>query len=219
MSPQRPSPPQIIGNLPASEIARRVKAELRDRMRRIRKAIGPEGRAERSAKIAEHVVALPQWKDARTVSLFVPMRTEVDVTLLRDAARRDGKLVAAPRMTEVEQPDGPPRLKLVLHLWEDEVEPVESGRMVREPPANAPLAAPEAIDLVIVPALALDGQGGRIGYGAGLYDGLLPTLTRAFRVGIAFDFQLVAELPMAEHDQRVHHVVTDAQSFPIVGGG
>ena len=219
MAEQRPSPPATIGNLPASEIGRRVKAELRDRMRRVRKTIGELGRAQRSAKIAEAVAQLPQWQSARTVALFVPMRTEVDVTLLRDAARAAGKLVAAPRMVELEQDAGPPRLKLELRMWEDGVPPVESGRMVKEPPASAPLAALESIDVVIVPALALDVRGGRIGYGAGLYDALLPTLPRALRVGIAFDFQLVAELPMAEHDQRVHHVVTDAQSFAVDGGG
>lgn len=202
----------VIGGLPAEEIGRRVKAELRDRMRRVRKAIGEEGRAQRSRAIEGRVLALPEWAAAGTVALFVPMRTEVDVLLLERAAREAGKVVVAPRMIEVEQPQGPPTLALELRVWEPGVEPVESGRMVREPPPDAPLADPAAVDLVIVPALALDVTGTRVGYGAGLYDRLLPTLPRAHRVAVAFDFQLVAELPTAPHDQRVHRIVTDERA-------
>lgn len=196
-----------------------MKAELRDRMRRIRKTIGDEGRKDRSAKIAQHVFALPAWKDAKTVALFVPMRTEVDVTLLRDAALADGKRIAAPRMIELpgEDPNAPPRLSLELRSWDRDVEPVESGKMVKEPPPSAPLVPPESVDLVIVPALALDLTGGRVGYGAGLYDGLLPKLERALRVAVAYEFQLVLELPLAPHDQRVHHLVTDERSVAATG--
>jgi 5-formyltetrahydrofolate cyclo-ligase len=201
------------------EIGRRMKAELRDRMRRVRKAIGDEGRRERSAKIAAHVLALPQWKDAKTVALFVPMRTEVDVTLLRDAALEAGKTIAAPRMIELasDDPTMPPRLSLELRSWGADIEPIESGKMVKEPPESAPLVSPESVDLVIVPALALDPSGGRVGYGAGLYDGLLPTLTRAFFVAVAYEFQLVVELPLAPHDRRVHHIVTDERSVAATG--
>ncbi len=212
-------PPVQIAGLPTDEIGRRVKAELRDRMRRVRKAIGDEGRKERSKKIADHVLALPAWTSAKTVALFVPMRTEVDVTLLRDAALEAGKAIAAPRMIEIPDgdPNAPPRLKLELRSWDREIVPVESGKMVKEPPESAPLVSPERVDLVIVPALALDPSGGRVGYGAGLYDGLLPSLTNALRVAVAYEFQLVLELPLMPHDQRVHHIVTDERSVPATG--
>lgn len=206
----------MIGGLPAEEIGRRVKVELRDRMRRVRKAIGDEARSARSQKIAEGVLALDAWKRAATVALFVPMRTEVDVTLLANAAWAAGKRVAAPRMIEIASEEGAPKaLSLELRLWEEGVPPVESGRMVREPPESAPLVSLTDVELVVVPALALDPSGGRIGYGAGLYDRLLPQLTSAVFVGIAFEFQLVAELPMAPHDQRVHRIVTDERSIVV----
>lgn len=220
MSTERnvPSAPAVIGGLPAEEIGRRVKAELRDRMRRVRKAIGDEARGARSRKIADGVLALEAWTRASTVALFVPMRTEVDVTLLAGAAWAAGKRVAAPRMIEIGGAEGPPTLALELRLWERDVAPVESGRMVREPPVSAPLVSPSEVALVVVPALALDPSGGRIGYGAGLYDRLLPQLTSALFVGIAFEFQLVAELPMAAHDQRVHRIVTDERSIVVSEG-
>lgn len=201
--------PTSVSGLPVEEVARRVKAELRDRMRRLRKAIGDEARAGKSAGIAARVQALSAWRDARTVMLFVPMRTEVDVTLLERAARETGKAVTAPRMT----PDG---RGLEVRVWVADVPPVDSGRMgVREPPASAPPADESSIDLVVVPALALDPSGGRLGYGAGLYDSLLPRLIRAHRVGVVFDFQLVSEVPLTAGDEPMHVVVTESRTLEV----
>lgn len=191
------------------ELARRVKIELRDRMKRVRRALGPENRAARSEKIAARIVSLKEWSLAGTVALFVPMRTEVDVTLLERHARDDGKRIAAPRMTPPHAEAPVHEWPLVLHLWEDGVEPVESGHMVREPPASAPVVRHDEVELIVVPALALDERGARIGYGAGQYDRLLPQCTRAVRVGVVFDFQLLSEIPELEGDQRVDWIVTD----------
>jgi 5-formyltetrahydrofolate cyclo-ligase len=71
--------------------------------------------------------------------------------------------------------------------------------------------ARDEIDLIIVPALALDASGYRLGYGRAHYDRLLPTLTQAFRVGAVYDFQLVPELPKELHDVPMHCVVSDSR--------
>jgi 5-formyltetrahydrofolate cyclo-ligase len=185
----------------------RVKTELRQRMRTIRRAIPAPARAERSARIWERVLARPEWQSARSVMLFLSMRTEVDTGPGLAAAWSAGKRVAAPRMIEG---------GLELRAWCEGDVPVEIGNMrVPEPPESAPLLDPAEIDVVIVPALALDERGARIGYGAGLYDGLLPKLSRALRIGVAFDFQLVGEVPETEGDQRVHVVVTDERVIDV----
>jgi 5-formyltetrahydrofolate cyclo-ligase len=199
--------PEDVGGLPVPEIARRVKVELRDRMRRLRRTIGDDVRAQKSAKIAERVLALDVWQRAHTVMLFFPMRAEVDVRHLERAARLEGKTVAGPRMID----DG---RTLEIRRWDEGAQPEDSGRMgVLEPPGTAALVDPSEIDLVIVPALALDPSGGRLGYGAGLYDRLLATLPTAISVGIAFDFQLLAEVPETPGDVRVHVVVTDTRTL------
>ena len=200
--------PIVIDEAEKLEIGRLVKRELRDRMKSVRRALGDGPRAERSAAIAERVLQLPAWKTAKTVALFVPMRTEIDVGLLEKVARREGKRVAAPRM--VEGVNG--GLAIALHEWEEGVEPVESGKMVREPPITAPLIDPATVDLVIVPGLAFDERGARIGYGAGLYDDLLPKCVNAKRIGVAHDFQLLAEIPQRPGDERVDGIVTN-QAF------
>lgn len=187
----------------------KVKAELRTRMRQVRKVLPAEARATRSAAIAAQVVALPEFESARSVMIFVPMRTEVDVTLIGDRARALGKLVAAPRMDEE-------RAHLEVREWQAGVEPIEEGRMVREPPVTAPIVDDDAIDLVVVPALAVDERGARIGYGAGFYDRLLPRLTKAFRVAVAFDFQWIAEVPETPGDERVQAIATDRRLVLVV---
>src|SRR5690606_16334109 len=87
---------------------------------------------------------------------------------------------------------------------------VERGRSFREPPAHLPAAERGDIDLVVVPALAVCAAGYRLGYGSGFYDATLPDVCPPARVVVvAFDFQLVAELPVEPHDVPVHTIVTD----------
>jgi 5-formyltetrahydrofolate cyclo-ligase len=194
----------VIDEKERLEIGRQVKRELRDRMKQVRRALGDENRAARSVIIERNVTALPEWQTARTVALFVPMRTEIDVGLLERNARTTNKRVVAPRMVQDER-----GMELELREWAHGVEPVESGKLVREPPADAPLVDPAEVDLVIVPGLVFDERGARIGYGAGLYDRLLPKCTRAVWIAVAHDFQLLAEIPEGPGDQRVDAIVTN----------
>lgn len=182
-------------------LRRRVKVELRKRMRGVRRALPVEARAARSARIWERLLARGEWASARTVMLFLSMPTEIETRAAAEAAWDAGKRVCAPRVTE---------RGLIVHEWQRGVVPVESGAMrVPEPPEDAPIVEDASVDLVVVPALALDERGARIGYGAGYYDQLLPRLTGAARVGVVFDFQLLAEVPETEGDERVHLVITD----------
>lgn len=188
-------------------LRRRVKVELRQRMRAVRRALPAEARAARSARIWERVLARDEWARARTVMLFLSMPTEVDTREAERAARAAGKRVVAPRMVDGE---------IDVRAWDEGMVPVETGSMrVPEPPEDAARVEAGEVDLVIVPALALDERGARIGYGAGLYDRLLPRLVRAARIGIAFDFQLIAEVPETEGDQRVGVVITDERAIDV----
>ena len=86
----------------------------------------------------------------------------------------------------------------------------ERGLGFREPGAEAPEAL--ALDVIVVPALQIDGRGHRIGYGAGFYDGALPRYAPpALAVGVAFTFQLIAEVPVTDGDVALGLVVTDDQ--------
>jgi 5-formyltetrahydrofolate cyclo-ligase len=180
----------------------RAKAELRRRVRAVRAKLPPEARAARSAAVVERLRALPSYQAANCVALYVALRSEVDLgPLLADAASC-GKRVALPRVEA-----GDRALALHAYLPGDPLEPSAFG--VLEPRPSAPRIDPADVALVVVPGLVFDERGHRVGYGAGYYDRLLPTLDRAARVGVAFDFQLVAEVPDTAGDVPVDVVVTD----------
>jgi 5-formyltetrahydrofolate cyclo-ligase len=88
----------------------------------------------------------------------------------------------------------------------------ERGLGFREPDPAAEEAT--ALDVIIVPALQIDGRGHRIGYGGGFYDRALPRFAPpAVTVGVAFDFQLIAEVPVTDGDVALAFVVTDARTL------
>lgn len=179
-----------------------VKAEIRTRRRALRNALPKEARERRSAAIGERVAGLDEWDKADTILAFVSMRTEVQTRALVERAWSEGKRVAAPRLS-AERDD------LTLHRWEEGDPLEESGMMFLQPRQSAERIAEDAVDLVLVPALALDERGHRVGFGRGFYDRLLPRLVRATRVGIIFHFELVAEVPERDADEPVDVIVTD----------
>jgi 5-formyltetrahydrofolate cyclo-ligase len=187
-------------------LRQRAKSELRKRMRALRNAIPREALAARSEKIVERVRESPEFARATSLALFWPMldRHEVDVRELDRSAREAGKNVAYPALTD----DG-----MILACAEPAALE-ERGHGFAEPPEGAPAAAIDHGLLVVVPALAVDPGGNRIGYGKGYYDWLLARIVPpAFALAVAYDFQVVAEIPTTETDRAVGAVVTDRRSF------
>ncbi|MAC26142.1 MAG: 5-formyltetrahydrofolate cyclo-ligase [Sandaracinus sp.] len=193
-------------------VRRRFKQEVRRRMRAIRKGLPKDARAERSARIAERAAALPELEAPRVVAGFVSIKGEVDPAPLLDVLRERGAAVVLPR---VDFELG--AIVLHHHAPGDRLE--ESGFGVPEPLPSAPRADLAAVDLALVPALAIDPAGARIGYGKGFYDQLLPTLPNAFRLALAYDFQLVSEIPAEPHDQPIHALVTDTRLLRVDATG
>lgn len=174
-------------------------------MRAIRRALPADARARRSRAIADRVIARAEFSVSRALLSFVPLRSEVDPAPIVETARDRGMRIVLPRV-DVELGT------LVLHAH-DPGDPLEEGGFgVPEPLPTAPRVEPNEVDFVLVPALAVDPQGQRIGYGKGFYDRLLPILPEAAtRCAVAFDFQLIAEIPTTPGDEAVDLVVTDAR--------
>lgn len=190
----------------------RLKRELRRRRVPLRQAMKASSRQDRSRLIGERVTQLPVWSQAKCVLAFVSMPSEVQTQPLVDAARKAGKQVCAPVLA----PGSP---DLSLSVWDPDADLVESPLGFRMPPPSAPTVADTQVDLVLVPALAIDQSGYRLGYGKGYYDRLLPRLSRAFRVGLVFDFELMTELPRTPWDVPVHAVVTDTRTLRVGAPG
>jgi 5-formyltetrahydrofolate cyclo-ligase len=189
---------------------REAKLALRRQILALRDAMPAALRAAASEAIASGIRAHPGFASARTVLLTLPFRNEWDtLPLVRDALAA-GKTVAMPRV------DAPTRM-LVLHAVVDADRNVVAGYQgIPEPLPECPLVAREAIDFVLVPGVAFDREGRRLGYGGGYYDRLLPQLAaRAVRVAGAFDLQLVARVPAAPHDVAVDAIVTESGVLAI----
>jgi 5-formyltetrahydrofolate cyclo-ligase len=190
---------------PAEETALRyqAKAILRKRARALRSAIPRDAVAERSARIAARLEALPALSTAATVSLFWPIegRNEVDVTALDARLRAAGKRVAYPSID-------PDTRVMTFRFVDDTASLAERGLGFREPDPAAPEAA--ALDVIVVPALQVDPRGHRLGYGAGFYDRAIPRFAPpGLAVVVAFSFQLIPEVPITEGDVAVSLIVTD----------
>jgi 5-formyltetrahydrofolate cyclo-ligase len=141
--------------------------------------------------------------------LFWPLldRQELDVRGLDGAARQAQKSVYYPYMDEHED-----RIETGFRRVFEISELAERGRRFAEPPPEAPRASRGEIDLVIAPALAIASSGHRLGYGSGFYDATLPDFCPpAVSIAVAYDFQLLAELPVSAHDVACDMLVTDAR--------
>jgi 5-formyltetrahydrofolate cyclo-ligase len=185
-----------------NQIRRRAKLALRKQMRALRAALPESAREARSQEITTRVLALDELDGATTVLAFASIRNEVRTRPLIDAIQDAGKRVALPRVVDDE---------LVLHLVGRTTELVEGPFSVPEPPQDAPRIQPSTVDFALVPALAVDPRGYRIGYGSGYYDRLLPALSRARTCVIAYDFQLIAEVPELPFDMAVDLIITDTR--------
>src|SRR5215472_14348263 len=190
-------------------LRRRVKSELRKRMRGLRRSIPAAACNERSARIVERLSSLEPLASARAVALFWPIeeRHEVDLRPIDASLRTRGARVAYP---SIDADTG----VMTFRFVEDASTMEERGLGFSEPRADAPEAAPDALDVIVVPALAVDPAGHRIGYGAGYYDRTLPRFAPpAVAVAVAYDFQLVAEVPSTPSDVPAAWVVTDTRTL------
>ncbi|MBX7249022.1 MAG: 5-formyltetrahydrofolate cyclo-ligase [Caulobacteraceae bacterium] len=185
-----------------------TKAELRSRMRAERKQLKlalPDAGARAAAHL--HAVLSAQPVEVRTVALYVPMGSELDTAPLAAELRRRGLRLLLPRVREPDQP-------LDFLAWEpgQALEPDLQG--CSAPPAGSDPGAP---DLILVPLLAFDRRGGRLGQGGGYYDRTLAALhgrRRPLFVGLGFAGQEVAQAPLDPHDQKLDGILTERGYMP-----
>jgi len=191
---------------PDHEALNRAKSVLRLRARAARRSVLPELRTAYAYAIAERVLGLPEIAEAPAVMVYGASPEEVDVSVLEFALRERGTRVAYPRVA------GPH--ELTLH-WVDEGARMVTGSFgLREPAADAPPTTLDALSALIVPGIAFDPAGNRLGFGGGYYDTLLAHAERVpVTVGVAYDEQLVAEVPHHAHDRKMDIVVTPTRTY------
>lgn len=201
-----PTPPAAR---PSAGVAlRTAKRQLRARILAERDALAPTVRDHAASAIAGRILALPSFATARTVLLTIAFGSEWDTMPLVNAALAAGKTVVAPRV------DLATRMLALCAIRDPLVDLALGHRGIREPGPHCPVQAPTAIDWVLVPGIAFDRSGRRLGYGGGYYDRLLPLLAPGTpRVAGAFDLQLVPCVPVGTHDLTVEVIVTESTTI------
>jgi 5-formyltetrahydrofolate cyclo-ligase len=183
-----------------------MKQELREHYRALRESLSPVTVRAASIAVCKALADWPRLQEARHVLTYLAFRNELDLSYLFDLL----PLIhwAVPRVD---------RQHLALHPYQPE-------RLVRhrfgmlEPAADLPSVDAEMLDVVLVPGVAFDRRGGRLGFGGGFYDRFLPT-TPALRVGVTYERCVAEELPMRERDQRMDWLFTPSEQIRCAAPG
>jgi 5-formyltetrahydrofolate cyclo-ligase len=183
-----------------------AKEQLRRSLRRVRDAISPADASAAAESAARHLVALAPVARARTVALYAPVRAELDSEPAGHQLAARGVRLAYPRVLDHGK-------RLAFHevqIGSTGPVPLAPGIFgIPEPLPSAPLVPIEHIDLFVVPGLAFDHTGTRLGWGHGFYDRTLAEAPSAVRVGFCYACQIVDHVPREADDLPMHYLVTD----------
>lgn len=190
-----------MSTAPAADLSsvRAEKAALRAALRQHRAAA--PATVDESAAVAR-AAGLPGLRAAPVVAVYHALAGELDPAPLGAALRDGGAALCYPRVVSLR----PPRLS--FHRVDDPAALVPGPFQLREPAPDAPEVAPAAF---VVPGLAFDRAGFRLGFGAGLYDAALSACPAALRVGLCPDAALREALPHEEHDEPMDLIVTPSE--------
>ncbi|MHC1711594.1 MAG: 5-formyltetrahydrofolate cyclo-ligase [Solidesulfovibrio sp.] len=188
------------------------KSALRRDMLRRRDALSRDFVMAASQAVIRGVMQLPRWPLAGEVLAYLPIRNEVDATALVEDLLARGRRLLLPRCRD----NQPGQLDLGCVSCLTDVTPGRYG--ILEPRQDLCLP-PEAFapDMILVPGLAFDATGARLGFGGGYYDRLLalPLATGAYIVGLGYDFQMTPRLPVAIWDKPMDAIVTELQTYRV----
>lgn len=153
--------------------------------------------------IAERFLSLQSIKDYQVFLLYYPHKNEVDTTAIIERLIKDNKTVLLPKVYE----------KHILPIIIDSIQNLHTGYAgIKEPKGEIFRGK---IDVIVVPAIAFDKRGYRLGYGKGFYDRFLQKHLDSFKIGLAYDFQLLDELPIDQHDVPVDMILTPTKIVKI----
>lgn len=173
------------------------KTQLRGQIRQLKRAMLPEQIEEKSRLLAIQFAQSEAYRNATSIYGYLPYNQEVRTVPMLEQALRDGKRVAVPKCYGDE----------MRFIWMEDLSAVAKGYAeIPEPIADGPIADDETA-LVLMPGLAFDPQGHRIGYGGGFYDRFLAREPHHPTLALCYDFQMLPKLETEEFDIPVDTVL------------
>ncbi|MDX9800036.1 MAG: 5-formyltetrahydrofolate cyclo-ligase [Spirochaetia bacterium] len=196
-----------MDNLTVSEEKKQLRAKMKNLLAQLPKEI----RDEISLKVFKRLQKLDAWNNADTVLAFLSMKEEIETGSIINAALKEGKRVAVPRIEnncmEFYYIDSLSDKNLVLHSY---------GML--EPGSLAPMVKDEDFKqnkiLIVTPGLAFDSRCMRLGRGKSYYDRFISKhKNECIKAGIAFQFQITDKIPSEEHDMQLDFVITESRIY------
>ncbi len=184
-----------------------TKEALRQRSLKFRNGIAPRERKKRSLKILHKLLTLEEFKKAKRVATYLSFGSEVSTLKLPGLCWKLGKTVVVPVTARGLEKTFLSELKAHDRLKKSRWGIPEPSRKNWRP------VALKSLNLIVIPGVAFDRLGHRLGYGGGVFDRLLKSAPRAVRVGLAFEPQLVSRLPRGLHDERLDVLLTERRTL------
>ncbi|ACL06074.1 5-formyltetrahydrofolate cyclo-ligase [Desulfatibacillum aliphaticivorans] len=187
------------------EDVRIKKREVRTQILNIREGMDSVEYEKKSSAIQESLLDFANFQESKTILLYSPFRKEPDSTGVIKESFSMGKVVLLP----VVHPKRQEFITFKIDNLEGDMRDGSGGKREPDPKICKPVPL-RFIELAIIPGVAFDERGGRVGYGEGYYDKLIPLLPATTRkVAIAFENQLVSQVPMEAHDKFVDIIITE----------
>jgi len=181
------------------------KSEIRRSTVARRDALSKKQRAEKSAAIMSRLFEFANFLESKIVLFYLSHKSEVDTEPMIHKALAQEKIIALPLI------DGEKREIIPLKIDNLDRDTQPGYRGIREPISRRCKQIPvQQVNLAIIPGIAFDERGGRIGYGTGFYDRFIPNLDITTRkVALAFECQIVPQIPMEPHDRYTDIIITE----------
>jgi 5-formyltetrahydrofolate cyclo-ligase len=181
------------------------KSEIRRSTVARRDALSKKQRAEKSAAIMSRLFEFANFLESKIVLFYLSHKSEVDTEPMIHKALALEKIIALPLI------DGEKREIIPLKIDNLDRDTQPGYRGIREPISRRCKQIPvQQVNLAIIPGIAFDERGGRIGYGTGFYDRFIPNLDITTRkVALAFECQIVPQIPMEPHDRYTDIIITE----------
>ena len=188
------------------------KKQMRDAVLARRDAMLPSNRAAASHAIIEKLCALPGYQHAKVILTYMGFGSEIETQPFVERILVDGKMVVLPRVDRASR-------SLILHAVNSLSELEVSKWGIREPRANTPPVPLSTVEFALLPGVAFDRTGNRLGYGRGYYDKLFSAANPALaRVAAGFSCQIVDAVPVTSFDQKIDILITENEIFKISHG-
>ncbi|NPD92678.1 5-formyltetrahydrofolate cyclo-ligase [Xylanibacter muris] len=176
------------------------KRELRNHIRNIKRQFTKQQLEELSLEIINRIKTNPQFNKARTILLYCSLPDEVETHELIDFACKEGKQILLPKVIG--------NTIMEIRKYTGRKDMIAGAYKIMEPTGDI-FTDYDSIELAIIPGMAFDTQGNRLGRGKGYYDRFLEKIPGTYKIGLCFHFQILDNIPTEHTDIKMNEVLTD----------